>query len=247
MIIKKDGFYFEDEKVDDLALHLNDDISIEEDITLENLFDILIEFEELDLLFKSWTRGFKFENYYEELKSDSDVKETEMLYLEVYNVAEYFSYVDDDCNTIKPYESYVSISGVSKETNYSISFTPLNSIKDLLVKVNEDYIIPREFDEDPKRQNPLFKGTKGISLYDFIGCILNEISFHGYREHKEEVMEELDDRIEKIDIGEAETISHEDFMIEILEKDLKRLIKEEKFERAEMVKKEIEELKNEKH
>lgn len=244
MILKKDGFYYENEKVEDLAYHLNEEVSIEETVTLENLFDTLIEFKDLDLLFKSWTKGFEFKEYYNDLKTESSDKETDILYLEISNVSETMSYIDDDCVKSTEFDSYVNVTGMSKDDHYSISLSDLNTLKDLPIRINDKFIIYRDFDDDPKRENPLLNAKRYISVYDFIGSILSEISFHGYSKDKEDFIGVLDERLEEYELGDVETISHEDFMLEILEKDLKRLLKEEKYERAEMIKKEIEELKN---
>jgi len=242
VLLKKDGLYYGKDKIEDISLHLNCSLEIEGDVTLENLFDVLMTFgiEEINFLFNSWTLGYDIGKYYEYMQVESE-RDPELIYLDVRWATDYFTYEDDDCVKQSEFSSYIDVSGVGENEIFGISLTPIYELKDLILRIDNKF----EIEDFSSRTKPkiIFTSIKEISLNEFIGGILHEISFHGYPEDKEMFCESLEETSALLDSGEMETISHDVFMLDILEKDLERLVSEEKFEKAAKVKKEIEEYK----
>lgn len=241
--LKKDGLYYGKEKLDEISSYLNYAIGIAEEVTLYDLFNIILEFdiEDINLLFNGWTRGFLIEKYYKYMISEvSDDDDNELIYLDISWATDYFKYEDDDCVEQSDFSSYIDVSGSDGKDTYGISLTPINRLKDLIIRIDNTFEI-FEYKGGPDIKS-IFKSDKEISLYEFIGGILYEISFHGYPDDKNEIIKSLEETKDLIDSGDMEMISQDSFTLKFLKKDLARLIKDEKYEKAAKVKKEIEEL-----
>lgn len=238
--ITKNGIYNDNEKVIDLSYYLTESVELE-NVTLENLFDILNEFPNIDELFSSWTRGFKFQPYYNELK-ENNTDDSEFTRINFQWFPEVYEYENDDCEIESEFTEYVGVTAISLNTNdnYSLSLIPLNQFKDCLLVIDKKYVVKKNITDT------ILVSEKEIDLFNFIGSLLYEISFHGYSEDKKEVMEDLNDISERIDMGEEEFIDSDELFIKWLEEDLERLVANEKYEKAEKVKKKIEEYKNKK-
>lgn len=241
--LKKDGIYYGKELIDNenLSLYLNYTLSIEEDVTLEELFDIINKFDsdKFNLLFNPWTRGYKFSEYYKELQKDSE-DESDLIYLVVSWNTELFEYEDDDCVMQSEFSSYIDVSAETESETYGISLSSLNDLKHLKLKIDNEFEISTYEDGD---RHYILKSTKEVSLNEFIGGILYEISFHGYSDDKDTFLEDLEETSKQIDSGEMEMFSNDEFRLSYLEENLENLIKNEKYEKAAKVQKEIDEIK----
>lgn len=243
--LRSDGFYYGKEKIDDISIFMNYALEIKSKVTLEDLFNILISFdvdgtEDINYLFNSYTRGYDIKKYYEELNKET-TEEINLIYLMASWATDYCIYEDDDCVEHSELNDYISISGIdNKDEYYSISLTPLNELKDVILKIDNNYEIISFNDGKTKT---LFKSKKDISVGEFIGGILYEISFHGYPDDKEVFLDSLNETVDMVDSGDMELIPHEEVILPYLEKELKRLVKEEKYEKAAKVQKEIDECK----
>lgn len=232
--VKQDGFYYENEKIDDLRLYLQNDIEIDEKVTIEDIFDYLMSIEDIDEVFSHWTRGFKLKPFYDEMKEDND---SNFISIVLSWVPEIFEWEDDDCNKQSEFTEYVSVSGICGDgQKYGISLTSMSDLKDCSITLNNTWKLTKNYSD------VITVAQKPFSLEDVIGGFLYEITFHGYPDSKKEVIDHLDAISERIESGEEEMIPHEKVRIGLLEKKLERLIENEKYEKAEKVKNEIIEL-----
>lgn len=236
---KKDGIYYGKEKIESIFPYLKTEVHGIEDMTLEDLFDILNEYEdEVDACFLSFTRGHLLKPFYEEIKSDNKEKNdyTELNFH--WNVDNY-EYENDELEIEKELFENITITlrKVGDTDNYAVSFINLSEIKSVVITLNLDYIIR------DKNYNSILETRKFPSLFELIGNFLYEITFDGYPEQREERSKELMKRYEEIDDSIQEYFSLDDLKLEMMEKQLQRFIDEEKYEKAEVIKKRINDIK----
>jgi hypothetical protein len=236
--LRKTGFYLDGEKITFISPYLQYNLNIEENVTLEDIFDALYNLEDIEISFNPWTRGHEFEPFYNELKSVPK-KENDIISLHFGWVAEVTEWENDDCEMENEMYEYVNMSGISDDGNfYGLDFTPLSELKDCTISLDSKWKLVKNYTET------IFETKKEFNLGDIIGTLLYEISFHGYPENREETSESLKETMDRIENGEEETISWENVQVDFLEKQLERLVEEEKYEKAEKIRKRIEELKN---
>jgi len=243
--LRKTGFYLDDELLDDISPYLQYELDIESNVTLEDIFDILNTLENLDITFNPWTRGHKLEPFYNELKSDPDPIEEDSLELnDIVSlnfgwVAELTEWENDDCEKESDMTEYVNMSGISESGDfYGLDFTPLNRLKNCIIDLDTKWKLVKNYTET------ILETRKMFTLGDIIGTILYEVSFHGYPENRSVISKSLKEVVDRVDSGEEKMIPWENVKVGFLEKQLKRLVEEEKYEKAEKIRKEIEELKN---
>lgn len=260
--LNKSGFYTRSKKeyipIDrPISYYLHHFPKIEKDFTVEDLINLLNEYEtDIDFLFQAYTRGFLLQPFFEEMNlPNKPEKESEISALEFSWDASIFNEKEFG----KPLYSvtdYAHVSGIIKDEKekYSIGFSPLHQIKNATFKFNKKYKISyfktgEIWEEDRKPENTVFfKGIKEFTLQDFIGAFLNEISFYGYPENRDEQAIELDERIEVHKSGNEKTYSWEEVQLKFKTKYFKELQKNKTTKknllRLEKLKKEIEFLKN---
>lgn len=234
---KKTGFYTRSKKeyipIDrPISYYLYHFPKMGKGFTVEDLMHLLKAYEtDIDFLFQADTRGFLLQPFFEDINLPEDTeKESKISELEfswdvsVYNKKEFG----------KPLYSvgdYVHISGIVKDEKekYSLSFTQLNQIKNATFKLNKKYKISylnigEIWDEDQKHENTVFfKGIKEFTLQDFIGAFLNEISFHGYPENRNEQAKELDEIMEIHESGNGKTYSWDETQLKFKIRYFKKL------------------------
>lgn len=237
--IKKTGFYTRFKKkhilIDrSISYYLHHYPKIEKDFTVSDLINLLQKREaDIDFLFEAYTCGFLLQPYIEELNlTEIPNKENKISIVEfswsadVYNEKEFG----------KPQYSisdYVHISGIIKgeKEKYSLCFTPLSEIKDATFKLNKKYKISyfkmgEIWEEDKKPKNILFfNGIREFTLKDFIGGFLNEITFSGYPESRDEESKKLDEISQKVKLGKEKTFSWEEVQLKFKTKFFKKLQK----------------------
>lgn len=85
---------------------------------------------------------------------------------------------------------------------YALDMTPLKEILDAPIKIElEDSRVTITEEDNNGDNHHTFDIVEigGISLFDFINTIINEITFHGYEDDKIKVAEELKRRVDSID------------------------------------------------
>ena len=195
----------------DVALlypYLNERVVLSEDFTFGDLFNHLDKDRpEFDLIFSSCLGHHSLQLWFDEIRKPGSEKDDEIDYLEIYRWGEYWSWGNIDLS--------IGISGISSnvEYTYGIGFTPLNELKHLPLRLNENFGIS-EVKIPPriimfcarmlkklgipvgKWNNPFehtyVKGKAEFTVYELITAVLYEISFYGDPEKRDEKMEELE-------------------------------------------------------
>lgn len=239
IFLKKTGFYTRYKKKyiqieRPISYYLQHFPKIENGFTVADLMFLLKKYEkDIDFLFQAYTRGFLLQPFFEEMLlpensgRESKISELEFSWsADVYNEKEFgkplYSITD-----------YVSISGMVKgeKAKYSMSFTPLNEIKEATFKLNKNYKISyfktgEIWEENKKPEDILFfKGIKTLTLQDFLGAFLNEISFSGYPESRVKEAKKLDEIHQRVVAGNEKYYSWEEVQLEFKTKEFKRLQK----------------------
>lgn len=238
LIIKKDGFFDdEDNRVEDLAHYLKAETILDGIITLENLFDSLFSYKGIEVLFKGWTLGVNIFQYYQEMKQkDAD---TDLNYLTISKNGQLWNF-----DGVREIDEIYHFSGRKDdvEIGYALDFTPIYTIKELEIRLDNTYIV---YDED---NNEVINAQRRFTLDEIVGTILFDITFHGDIDRRDSVSASLDETAKRIDNGEEELFTMEEVKAQIfgesLEELLEKALEEEDYERAAELREEIKESKN---
>lgn len=212
--IRKNGFYVRLKrlaKIDQpLSYYLRHIPKFESGVTVSDLMNILKNYQEdVDRTFLAYTRGFEFTPFFDEMLTPSNLKQDSLIdYLE-------FSWAVDISDLAEfsapRYEisEYIHLTGKKKgdDENYGLAFTSLSELKDAKFKLNKkiEYskYVHGEIWEDKKLTKQLFlKGAKDFSFGEVIGSFLNEISFFGYPNHRDEKFSDIENQSENIEGAE---------------------------------------------
>lgn len=186
-IIRTNGFEpneekYEEEEVDSLQPFLNEAVELSDDFTLNDLF-YFIEKEAgfFNLVFASQLGHFPLNLFIEEYRKPilERKDDDEIDYLEVSSCAELWEWGDIDV--------YLDFHGIGEKDDigYAIEFTPLNELKQYLLRINEIFKVYGDNVEQ------ILEGKKYFTVYEVIGCILNEISFCGVPEQRDEHFKQI--------------------------------------------------------
>lgn len=212
------GYEYKLQEIDntDLPYHLSCSIEFGEGVTLERLLNIVIENKDIfNIIFSSHMGGYLIDYYIDEFNKDADEDNEwvdEMSHCEVYGVFNHMVYKKgDEDNSI-----YYSFHGKGKkpdETSYGFMGSSLNNYKHLPIKVDKHI----EFVKDTggrlhgknavtfeEKFQKIHEGDFDITVFDFIGAILHEISFMGKPEDRKKEFDKLDEISKRIDAGEEE-------------------------------------------
>jgi len=220
------GKYIEKE-VKFLLPHLNETVELSDDFTLGDLFSYIEKEKDIfDIVFSSHLGHYSLQSFVDEIKKPLEVNlkillngpEDEIDYLEIQRCGEYW---DGDI------ELYIDFHGINgkEDIGYAIEFTPLNELKHLPLRLNEDFSVTE--DKIPSRivmylarllrkigilrsWHPFFhicvKGKTNFTVYELISSVLYEISFVGSPEERnvrwlefEKDIEEMKNLIVRID------------------------------------------------
>lgn len=204
-------------EVEHLYLYLNERVVLSNDFTLEDLFHHLYrDGETFDLIFSSCLGHHSLQPWFDEINRSGPKEDDEIDYLEIYRYGEYWG---KDCDD--NIELCIGFSGVGyniDDPSYGVGFTPLNELKHLPLRLNEDFEIS-EVKIPPnvimyvarllkkvgipvgKWDNPsphvYVKGKVDFTVYELISAILEEISFYGSPEERDSKMDEIEKTTEE--------------------------------------------------
>ena len=201
-------------EVGSLWPYLNDRVVLSEDFTLEDLFNHIEKNKEaFDIIFHSVLGHYPLQLWIDEIKKPGSKKDDEIEYLEIHRWGEYWDWGNIDLS--------IGVSGIGKKEDgpsYGIGFTPLNELKHLPLRLNENFeigevIIPSRIvlffarllkkisipvgKWDNSFNRTYVKGKAEIMVHELISAILNEISFYGNPEERDGKMVELEKDVEE--------------------------------------------------
>jgi hypothetical protein len=277
--IKSDGIYAHERNTEEgdyslvnikdtgksISCYLNYFVNIDNNVTIENLMDILMQFEDdIDFLFMGYTNSMPLRPYYEQMKLEVE-KPSNIEFVEICWGTDYLDMGEDfppdlilapdfvgvcentaeDENTISPY--------------YTMSVAPLNEWKHVPIRIDRvvEFVNYISMPGEKPKFEVLLYGNQDWHLHQFLVAFLQEITVHGSPKEKEKYMEDLlKFRDEAVQNGNSVIIMDdgEDWTLDVVEmfdeKELKRKLKEhvanDEFEEAQKIKEKLDELKKKK-
>lgn len=181
--------------------YLEDKVMLDEDFTLEDLFNhIERDKEAFEIIFHSSLGHFPIQAYLDEIKKEGQAEDNEIDYLEVQRFGERWDYGD-----IELHIDFHGI-GIKDDIGYAVEFTPLNQLKHLQLHLNEEFeiseiVIPswpklkfyrllKRLGLEFKKCNPYThvytSGKVCFSVYELISTVLSEVSFCGMPSERDE-------------------------------------------------------------
>jgi hypothetical protein len=246
---RKDCDKYKEEEVEHLIPYLSEEVQLSEDFTLLDFFNYIEKEKEIiNVCFSSHLGHHPLQLYiddiHKEISTEKDESSMEVKYLELYWMCDFWNW-----EKIKPVESfenglthkipdnqfpdidfYAGFHGVGsfldfddktmvEEGGIAIEFSPLNELKNLVIKLNKKVDIVDMSTSDMK---PLCTGNHEFSLYEFIGEVLSELSFMGDPEKRNKDLEDLDNGISEIRYNYKEDPEKHSINLADLKKELKK-------------------------
>lgn len=203
---------------DDIIGYLSNEIELGESVTLERLFDIIKTNEsELNNIYYSCLGGYPLSSFLTEI-NDIPSEKPHLDYLEINWYSEIY---DDELTIISSFHG-ISIEN-NKKITYSISFSPLNNLKYLNIKLNENVSI-FDYSNDEKYFN---LGNKRFTLFEFFYAILFEISFNGDPSGRKNRLDDLEKSIDESSIDESIDSKNNTYDIDDIDKFFENLDKKD--------------------
>lgn len=219
LIFNRYGNPKEDKEVNpkEIPAYLACELKIEKGVTFGRIFELILLHKDLfNLIYDAGQLYGHDIGAFEEqfnMEDDEDKKEnygTIMEHLEVSRIVEH--YIDDDGE--ESWEFYLSFGGYGewggdqKDENgdpvkggISVSFSPLNQLKKYPI-IYDDKVKVYGNNFKTKELNKIEYETRiPITLFDFIGAILNEITWHGIPKSKQKFIDELNETVKRIEDG----------------------------------------------
>jgi hypothetical protein len=231
VFLKHNGIFVDNIKINNIYHYLDYKLEIIGQVNVENLFDTLILMEnDVNKFSEEYLGGFDIRPFYDELKKGVDDK-SKIHNLVIHKRKETFDFETD---------IYYDVTGYSLEDDdgYGISLSSLNNIKHCLLEISNE--------TDVINYDDAYSQTKekndGITLKEFLNAFLGEITFHGYPNNKEIVIDELVSISEEIDNGNMKTFTLDEIKLSMYEEMKQKYIDKEDYENAALVQKKIDEL-----
>lgn len=213
--LKKDGIYHQGQRVKSFLPFLDYVLEFDKSILFEDFFKHIIkEADKYSQVFSSHLGFFNLRDWEVEWYRPVDVKDEYMTHLEI----EIGGEVDDgEFTPIKTFHG-VGINKSGERQTYGISFCKINQLNKYPLVLCPKFEIFSW--EDPNHK--LVQATTFITVYDVIGTVLNEISFHGSPKKREKAANELrkrcDDIKDKIEKGEEVGIPYNEAFKQLRER-----------------------------
>ena len=220
----------------EIPAHLGDIVELGEFVTFSRIFDLIVEHKDLfNTIFAKDLGHQNIEQYLEEYSRPVS-HTSDSFDLEVHVICQAHDYQD-----YRDLEYYVSFQGMGimeDDTKavapypISLSFTSLNELKNRYIRVNNSVQIFTYTEDGNIERSPEYDVE--IKLFDFFAAILEEISFYGDPENRDEISEDIVETAEAVARGEEEMISWEEIQ-EQWDRELKDAEREEERVRLEEI------------
>lgn len=210
IVVKKDGlfrYYWDSgqqiKKIDSMLMWLHYPLYLDDNITFEDFFNhVMNDVELASIIFYSHLGGYSLSDWVGEWNKpdpgDEKYTNQQIDHIEIYWVAEYWITKKD-----KQMDENVGLHGVGRSkdkdchgdnewhnTNFSFSFTPINEFKHYLFKLNTDWklldqncTIPLSYSQNKDQ----LLMSKNMTVYDVVGCILDDLSFYGDPSERQDI------------------------------------------------------------
>jgi len=188
----------------ELPNYFYDNVILSEDITFERIFNLIIKHKEILNIILGWgvLRNHKIEMFVDEFNLPYTGDDTDIKYLELNWICDYDTWVDEnEPPEVHIYPSIHGIGNAPENTPYSIGFSPLNELKNIKTKINNE-VSWHGYNINGKTYEEIYplllKGVKSFKLIDVFAGILYEISFYGGPKNRKTFEESLNN----IDLSE---------------------------------------------
>ena len=188
------------DKEESLIPYLSDILKIDEGTTFEEFFDPIIQnWAEYEIVFESHLKGFSLEKFYKEWNKPTtkSTSNDPIKYLEIFwhpveiNEEE----PNDDAYWCAGFHGWGKwIDNTGKELcdgGHSIEQTPINLLRKYPFKLNESIDILKVNYTKRIYDNVVLKFNTSLTVYDVIGAILFEISYHGEPSDRDYITSEM--------------------------------------------------------
>jgi hypothetical protein len=208
----------EREEIKSIKHYLNCILHLEEGITFETFFNIILKDKDfLNEVFKDTMGGFDLNQFTKEWKKNIKNKDIENIqYLEVYRdikLNDITGVITLDITNV--FEGITKMDNSIKES-VPLDFIAINVLKKLPLKLNDEFIIPGHIIENVN----LITSTKGMTLFEVIETILYDITFYGDPSSRDKIKEDV------------MSVNNKDNMIQLLTIDMEDLVSDERYEEA---------------
>ena len=208
----------EREEIKSIKHYLNCILHLEEGITFETFFNIILKDKDfLNEVFKDTMGGFDLNQFTKEWKKNIKNKDIENIqYLEVYRDIKL-----NDITGVITLDIMNVFEGITKMDNslkesVPLDFIAINDLKKLPLKLNDDFIIPGHIIENVN----LITSAKGMTLFEVIETILYDITFYGDPSSRDKIKEDV------------MSVNNKDNMIQLLTIDMEDMVSDERYEEA---------------
>lgn len=259
VILKKSGFHCKEynEKSNlssvssmkgHIGMHLQSVVEVERNVTVEDFMRALIKHEaDIDVMFNGASRGHKLRPYYEEMLKKPDNKRNDLAYVELSWSSEYSA--SEGRKKMNEVAIYLQMNGMTDKKrgiemrSYSLIQTPINDWKHLPFRLSRMLLV-YDFQLNHKNASgasearvvTMLEAEREMTLYDLIGGFMDGITWHGYPQQRNERAAQIENAINEPDEDVFE-VSLED-----KEYELEKAIEREDYERAAVLKKEIDKI-----
>jgi len=208
----------EREEIKSIKHYLNCILHLEEGITFETFFNIILKDKDfLNEVFKDTMGGFDLNQFTKEWKKNIKNKDIDNIqHLEVYRdikLNDTTGIITLDVTNV--FEGVTKIVDSNKET-LPLDFIAINDLKKLPLKLNDEFIIPGHIIENIN----LITSSKGMTLFEVIETILYDITFYGDPSSRDKIKEDV------------MSVNNKDNMIQLLTIDMEDLVSDERYEEA---------------
>lgn len=208
----------ERKEVKSLKNYLNCVLHLEEGITFETFFNIILKDRDfINEVFKDTMGGFDLKQFTKEWKNITDKKDIEKIsYLEIYRDIK----LKDD-GGINILEITNVFEGIMKNESgikeiISLDFIPINDLKTLSIKINNEFNIPGQIIENVN----IITANKEMTLFEVIESILYDITFYGDPSSRDKIKQDV------------LNVNNKDNLIQLLTIDMEELALDERYEEA---------------
>jgi len=189
--------------VTDLAItFLHENIEFDENVTLRDLFLVINkELGLFHLIFGNWIKEYTdvILNGIPEIKETSAKIDYLRVFWEIHNHGEEYNI------PAFPFFDGISIEN-GEEKKWAVEYSPMQNHAHLPL-VLDPYVRVYNFESKENKKYP----SSGYTFFNVIQGILYEISFHGGPEATKRVLDDLTAQVERIEAGEEELFSADDF------------------------------------
>lgn len=199
LYLTKNKIFHNEQEVKSFIPYLCEFVELEENFTLEYLFNFIEKDSELiNIIFASNLGRFSLQPFIDEIKKEPTEKgDDDLKNIILHRSAEIDNYEDNDYPSI---EDSIDVSSESKNElkhiNYGIEYVPLNNLKHLPLKLNKIFQI-YDMTKDKKEDIILLEAEREYTIYEVVGEILYELSFAGEPEYRDEQFKIIKEEVKK--------------------------------------------------